>query len=69
MNDAVVYDPQRHERRRHARDLHRARRSRGIQPAAKPEVPTVYLKSGWRSAAVAAFAAVIGTALAFSGRR
>ena len=35
----------------------------------KPEVPTVYLKSGWRSAAVAAFAAVVGTALAFSGRR
>jgi hypothetical protein len=36
---------------------------------AKPEVPTVYLKSGWRSAAFAAVAAVLGTALAFAGQK
>ncbi len=34
----------------------------------KPEVPTVYLKDGWRSAAIAAGALVAGALLAFGAR-
>jgi formate dehydrogenase iron-sulfur subunit len=37
-------------------------------PAA-PEVPTVYLRDGWRSAAAAAVMMIAGTAIAFMGRR
>ena len=32
---------------------------------AKPEVPTVYLRDAWRSAAAAALLAIVGTAPAF----
>ena len=35
---------------------------------AQPEVPTIYLRDGWRSAAAAAIVAVAGTALAFLAR-
>jgi hypothetical protein len=34
----------------------------------KPEVPTIYLRDAWRSAAIAALAAVVGAAAAFAGR-
>jgi hypothetical protein len=35
----------------------------------RPEVPTVYLRDGWRSAAAAALFAIAGTALAFTYKK
>jgi formate dehydrogenase iron-sulfur subunit len=69
VTDAVLYDP----RETSVGGIHAMFIMRGDPEAynlpAKPEVPTVYLKSGWRSAAVAAVAAVLGTALAFAGQK
>ena len=69
MRDAVLYDP----RETSVGGIHAMFIVRG-DPAAynlppQPEVPTIYLRDGWRSAAVAAIAAVAGTALAFVARR
>jgi formate dehydrogenase iron-sulfur subunit len=67
--DALLYDP----RETSVGGIHAMFIMRGDPEAynlpARPEVPTVYLRTGWRSAAVAAVAAVLGTALAFTGRR
>jgi formate dehydrogenase iron-sulfur subunit len=69
VTDAVLYDP----RETSVGGIHAMFIVRGDPEAynlpAKPEVPTVYLKSGWGAAAVAAVAAVLGTALAFRGQR
>jgi len=69
IGDAVLYDP----RETSVGGIHAMFIVRG-DPAAynlppQPEVPTIYLRDGWRSAAVAAIAAVAGTALAFIARR
>jgi formate dehydrogenase iron-sulfur subunit len=69
MGDAVLYDP----RDTSVGGIHAMFIVRG-DPAAynlppQPEVPTIYLRDGWRSAAMAAIAAVAGTALAFVARR
>jgi len=69
VNDAVIYDP----RDTSVGGIHAMFIVRGDPEAynlpAKPEVPTVYQRSGWRSAAVAAFLAIAGTALAFVSAR
>jgi len=69
VNDAVIYDP----RETSVGGIHAMFIVRGDPEAynlpAKPEVPTVYQRSGWRSAAVAAFLAIAGTALAFVSAR
>ena len=69
MHDAALYDP----RETSVGGIHAMFITRGDPEAynlpARPEVPTIHLKTGWRSAAVAAFATVLGTALAFAVRR
>ena len=51
--------------RRPPRDVHRPRRSRRLQPAGSPEVPTIELRDGWRSAALAGVVMLVVTAIAF----
>jgi formate dehydrogenase iron-sulfur subunit len=65
INDAVVYDPQETSVGGiHAFFLLRGDpRQFNLPP--KPEVPTIYLKPGWRSAAVAAGLMAVGTLFAF----
>jgi formate dehydrogenase iron-sulfur subunit len=72
VHDAVIYDP----RDTSVGGIHAMFIVRGDPEAynlpAKPEVPTIYQRDGWRSAAVAAFLAIAGTAFAFiqsSGQR
>jgi formate dehydrogenase iron-sulfur subunit len=69
MHDAVIYDP----RETSVGGIHAIFIVRGDPEAcnlpAKPEVPTIYLRDGWRSAALAALAAVVGTAVAFATKR
>jgi formate dehydrogenase iron-sulfur subunit len=69
VDDAVLYDPTETS----VGGIHAMFIVRGDPAAynlpANPEVPTVYLRDGWRSAAAAAFAIVAGTALAFVARR
>jgi formate dehydrogenase iron-sulfur subunit len=69
MHDAVIYDP----RETSVGGIHAMFIVRGDPEAcnlpAKPEVPTIYLRDGWRSAALAALAAVVGTAVAFATKR
>ena len=65
VKDAVVYDP----RDTSVGGIHAMFIVRGDPEAynlpERPEVPTVYLRDGWRSAAAAAALAVAATALAF----
>ena len=69
VTDAVVYDP----RETSVQGIHALFVVRGDPAAynlpARPEVPTIYLRDGWRSAAAAALFAIGGTALAFLARR
>jgi formate dehydrogenase iron-sulfur subunit len=69
MHDAVLYDP----RDTSVGGIHAMFIVRGDPEAynlpMQPEVPTIYLRDGWRSAAVAALAAVVGAAVAFAGRQ
>jgi formate dehydrogenase iron-sulfur subunit len=69
LNDAVVYDP----RETSVQGIHALFIVRGDPESynlpARPEVPTIYLRDGWRSAAVAALFAIGGTALAFLARQ
>jgi len=68
ITDAVIYDPQETS----VGGIHAMSIVRGDPEAynlpAKPEVPTIYLREGWRSAALAAVVAMVGTALAFTNR-
>jgi formate dehydrogenase iron-sulfur subunit len=68
MEDAVVYDA--HDTS--VGGVHALFIVRGDPEAynlpARPEVPTIYLRDGWRSAAAAALFAMAGTALAFLAR-
>jgi formate dehydrogenase iron-sulfur subunit len=68
IEDAVLYDP----RETSVGGIHAMFIVRGDPEAynlpAKPEVPTIYLRDGWRSAAVAAGVAIAGSALAFFAR-
>jgi len=68
VEDAVLYDP----RDTSVGGIHAMFIVRGDPEAynlpAKPEVPTIYLRDAWRSAAAAAFFAIGGTALAFLAR-
>ncbi len=55
MTDAVLWDPTRDERRRHARDVPAcAATRRDYNLPLAPEVPTVYQRDGWHAAAFAA---------------
>ncbi|HWK11747.1 MAG TPA: hypothetical protein VNR64_16930, partial [Vicinamibacterales bacterium] len=67
IGDAVLYDP----RETSVGGIHAMFIVRGDPAAynlpAQPEVPTIYLRDGWRSAAAAALLAIAGTALAFLG--
>jgi formate dehydrogenase iron-sulfur subunit len=69
IHDAVVYDPLDTS----VGGIHAMFVVRGDPEAynlpARPEVPTIYLKDGWRSAALAAALAVATTTLAFVSRR
>jgi len=69
VDDAVVYDP----RDTSVGGIHALFIVRGDPGAynlpARPEVPTVYLRYGWKSAAAAAVVAIAGTALALMTRR
>jgi formate dehydrogenase iron-sulfur subunit len=69
VDDAVVYDP----RDTSVGGIHALFIVRGDPGAynlpARPEVPTVYLRDGWKSAAAAAVVAIAGTALALMTRR
>jgi formate dehydrogenase iron-sulfur subunit len=69
ISDAVVYDPQETSVRGiHAMFLLRGDpRTFNLPP--QPEVPTIYLKKGWTSAAIAAGLMLAGTMLAFAGGR
>jgi len=66
--DAVLYDP----RETSVGGIHAMFIVRGDPEAynlpAKPEVPTIYLRDGWRSAAAAALLTIAGTTLAFLAR-
>ncbi len=68
MVDAQLYDP----RSTSVEGIHAFFIVRGdpreYNLTASPEVPTVYLRSGWRSAAAAAAMLVAGTLLAFGAR-
>ena len=67
IEDASIYDP----RETSVGGIHAMFIVRGDPAAynlpAQPEVPTIYLRDGWRSAAAAALLAIAGTALAFLG--
>lgn len=67
MDDATLYDPQETS----VGGIHAMFVLRGDPRAynlpPKPEVPTVYLKEGWTSAAIAAGAMLAGALLAFLG--
>ncbi|HEY2431217.1 MAG TPA: 4Fe-4S dicluster domain-containing protein [Vicinamibacterales bacterium] len=69
LTDATLYDP----RDTSVGGIHAMFIVRGDPEAynlpARPEVPTVYLRTGWQSAAVAALAVVAGVAFAFTGKR
>ena len=69
MRDAVIYDPQETS----VGGIHALFLLRGDPRAYNlpphPEVPTVYLKKGWQSAAAAAGLLFAGTLLAFLGSR
>ena len=69
IDDAVIYDP----RDTSVEGIHAMFIVRGDPEAynlpASPEVPTIYLRDGWRSAAAAALVAIGGTVLSFLGRR
>jgi formate dehydrogenase iron-sulfur subunit len=69
IDDAVIYDP----RETSVQGIHAMFIVRGDPEAcnlpARPEVPTIYLRDAWRSAAVAALLAAAGTALSFLARR
>lgn len=69
ITDAVVYDPQETSVGGiHAMFLLRGDpRTFNLPP--QPEVPTIYLKKGWTSAAIAAGLMLAGTMLAFMGGR
>jgi formate dehydrogenase iron-sulfur subunit len=65
IDDAVVYDPRETSvEGTHAVFVLRGRPEDYNLPAS-PEVPTVHLTRGWRSAAIGAAAMLVGTALAF----
>jgi formate dehydrogenase iron-sulfur subunit len=68
IDDAVLYDP----RETSVQGIHAMFIVRGDPEAynlpAAPEVPTIYLRDGWRSAAATAVVAIAGTALAFLAR-
>ena len=69
MDDAVLYDGRNSSVGGiHAMFIFRGRPEEYNLPPA-PEVPTVHLKAGWRSAAVAAGLMLLGTALAFGPSR
>ena len=65
MNDAAIYDPlDTSVEGTHAIFIIRGDpRTYNLPPA--PEVPTTYLKKGWRSSAIAAGVLLGGTLLAF----
>jgi formate dehydrogenase iron-sulfur subunit len=69
MKDATIYDP----RDTSVGGTHAIFIVRGDARAynlpAAPEVPTVYLRDGWRSAAAAAALMIAGTIAAFAGSR
>src|SRR5262249_34001455 len=69
LDDAVLYDP----RDTSVGGIHAMFIVRGDPEAynlpARPGVPTIDLRDGWRSAAAAALVAIAGTALAFLARR
>jgi formate dehydrogenase iron-sulfur subunit len=69
IEDAVIYDP----RETSVQGIHAMFIVRGDPEAynlpARPEVPTIYLRDGWRSAAAAALFAIGGTVLTFLARR
>jgi formate dehydrogenase iron-sulfur subunit len=68
IDDAVLYDASGSSVcGTHAMFIFRGRPEEYNLPAA-PDVPTIHLRSGWRSAALAAGLMVLGTALAFVGR-
>src|SRR4051812_38237427 len=68
VNDAVLYDP----RETSVQGIHAMFIVRGDPEAynlpARPEVPTIYLRRGWRAAAAAALAVLAGTAVAFGAK-
>ncbi len=69
MTDASIYDPAETS----VKGLHASFLVRGDPRAynlpPKPEVPTIYLKDGWRSAAIGAATFLAGTVLAFAAGR
>jgi formate dehydrogenase iron-sulfur subunit len=69
IDDAMLYDPRETSvGGTHAMFIFRGRPEEYNLPSA-PDVPTVHLKAGWRSAAVAAGLMLVGTALAFVAGR
>lgn len=69
MSDAQIYDPQHTSvKGTHAIFLLRGKEKTYNLPP-NPEVPTVYLKEGWKSAGIGAAALVVGAFVAFLGGR
>jgi formate dehydrogenase iron-sulfur subunit len=69
MKDAEIYDPQHTTvKGTHAIFLLRGKEKTYNLPP-NPEVPTVYLKDGWKSSAIGAAALVVGAFVAFLGGR
>jgi hypothetical protein len=69
IDDAVLYDASGTSvGGTHAMFIFRGRPEEYNLPSA-PDVPTVHLRTGWRSAAIAAGLMLVGTALAFVAGR